>query len=155
MSKGKARLNIVDIVVIAALAVALFWLVFNTVKGLGSPGESVSVTCVIKADAMRSELAAKAAEGDAVYDANGSYIGRVTTTSTSPAYYSGADAEGTPVLTRIEGESVLYLTLEAAATKRDNGYYSGDILLAAGEGCTVRTPQLQLEGEYISVKPVE
>lgn len=156
MTKKRGRLNLVDIVVIAVILLALLWLGYTLVKGLGGTGDSRTVTYVLEIPNVRSELAGKAAEGDSVYDSeSGKSLGRISGVSVAPQYYTGTDGDGEPVNTKMNNYNVLYITVEAKATRTSAGYTAADRLIAVGERYKIRTPGFYGEGECVSVKTAE
>ncbi len=154
--KNKKRINVIDILIVAALLAALICTGFVMIRGIGSFGERVIVSYTVAIDPIDSDFVSKVTLGDKLYDYNtGEHIGTVRTVSDGQAYkksYSeGADPRGSA----IEGMSVLYITMTTEASKTDTGYSVGNTLLGIGRTLEMRFPNLYCVGECVSIEIIE
>ena len=123
MTQGRKRKpNIIDFVIflaiLAVLAAALYRIILH-------PGDrdAVRIRYVLEVPQIQTEFCSKVTAQDYVYPFQGSDdIGVVTATSTAPAHFKGADKDGNPVYTEMEGFSTLYITVEADAVQSDAGF---------------------------------
>lgn len=141
------------IVAVVALTAAL---VYGVVSGLGVGNDYVRIKYVLEVGEIRSEFCQKAAEGDAVRNADGGeQIGKVAAVSSVPAQHTGTDSSGAPVLSDIDGYSTLYVTVEAQAKQGNTGYTVGGTLINTGKSVDVRLPSLCFEAKCISVEVIK
>ena len=156
MKTKKRSFNIIDAVMIVAVAALTAALVYGIVSGLGVGNDYVRIKYVLEVGEIRSEFCQKAAEGDAVRSADGGeQIGKVSAVSSVPAQYTGTDSSGAPVLSDIDGYSTLYVTVEARAKQVSTGYTVGGTLINTGNSLDVRLPSLCFEAKCISVEVIK
>ena len=156
MTQGRKRKpNIIDFVIflaiLAVLAAALYRIILH-------PGDrdAVRIRYVLEVPQIQTEFCSKVTAQDYVYPCQGSDdIGVVTATSTAPAHFKGADKDGNPVYTEMEGFSTLYITVEADAVQSDAGFEINGQVIRAGEVRAVQFPQLYCEAECIRVDVLE
>lgn len=154
--KTKRPINIIDIIITIALLSIIGATVFAFVSSLGSNNENVSVRYVLQADEISSDLASKVSVGDGVYDhSTAQRIGTVTAVSSSQAYHSGTDSQGSPVSSPLEGKSILYVTVEAEATASKTGYTVASTTLNIGKTFDVRFPNLFCTSTCVSIEIAE
>lgn len=156
MEKKKRSFNIIDAVMIVAVVALTAALVYGIVSGLGVGNDYVRIKYVLEVSEIRSEFCQKAAEGDAVRNADGGeQIGKVAAVSSVPAQHTGTDSSGSPVLSDIDGYSTLYVTVEAQAKQGNTGYTVGGTLINTGKSVDVRLPSLCVEAKCISVEVIK
>lgn len=156
MEKKKRSFNIIDAVMIVAVVALTAALVYGVVSGLGVGNDYVRIKYVLEVSEIRSEFCQKAAEGDAVRNADGGeQIGKVAAVSSVPAQHTGTDSSGAPVLSDIDGYSTLYVTVEAQAKQGNTGYTVGGTLINTGKSVDVRLPSLCFEAKCISVEVIK
>lgn len=156
MEKKKRSFNIIDAVMIVAVVALTAALVYGVVSGLGVGNDYVRIKYVLEVGEIRSEFCQKAAEGDAVRNADGGeQIGKVAAVSSVPAQHTGTDSSGAPVLSDIDGYSTLYVTVEAQAKQGNTGYTVGGTLINTGKSVDVRLPSLCFEAKCISVEVIK
>lgn len=156
MEKKKRSFNIIDAVMIVAVVALTAALVYGVVSGLGVGNDYVRIKYVLEVSETRSEFCQKAAEGDAVRNADGGeQIGKVAAVSSVPAQHTGTDSSGAPVLSDIDGYSTLYVTVEAQAKQGNTGYTVGGTLINTGKSVDVRLPSLCFEAKCISVEVIK
>lgn len=156
MEKKKRSFNIIDAVMIVAVVALTAALVYGIVSGLGVGNDYVRIKYVLEVSEIRSEFCQKAAEGDAVRNADGGeQIGKVAAVSSVPAQHTGTDSSGAPVLSDIDGYSTLYVTVEAQAKQGNTGYTVGGTLINTGKSVDVRLPSLCFEAKCISVEVIK
>ena len=156
MEKKKRSFNIIDAVMIVAVVALTAALVYGVVSGLGVGNDYVRIKYVLEVSEIRSEFCQKAAEGDAVRNADGGeQIGKVAAVSSVPAQHTGTDSSGAPVLSDIDGYSTLYVTVEAQAKEGNTGYTVGGTLINTGKSVDVRLPSLCFEAKCISVEVIK
>ena len=156
MEKKKRSFNIIDAVMIVAVVALTAALVYGVVSGLGVGNDYVRIKYVLEVSELRSEFCQKAAEGDAVRNADGGeQIGKVAAVSSVPAQHTGTDSSGAPVLSDIDGYSTLYVTVEAQAKQGNTGYTVGGTLINTGKSVDVRLPSLCFEAKCISVEVIK
>ncbi len=156
MTQGRKRKpNIIDFVIflaiLAVLAAALYRIILH-------PGDrdAVRIRYVLEVPQIQTEFCSKVTAQDYVYPFQGSDdIGVVTATSTAPAHFKGADKDGNPVYTEMEGFSTLYITVEADAVQSAAGFEINGQVIRAGEVRAVQFPQLYCEAECIRVDVLE
>ncbi len=156
MTQGRKRKpNIIDFVIflaiLAVLAAALYRIILH-------PGDrdAVRIRYVLEVPQIQTEFCSKVTAQDYVYPFQGSDdIGVVTATSTAPAHFKGADKDGNPVYTEMEGFSTLYITVEADAVQSYAGFEINGQVIRAGEVRAVQFPQLYCEAECIRVDVLE
>ena len=154
--KTKRPINIIDIIILIALLSIIGATVYGLVSGIGKGNDKTSVRYVLSVDSISSELCSKVAVGDGVYDHNTSQrIGTVTAVSTSQAYHKGTDPQGAPVSSPIEGKSILYVTVEASATKTKSGYVISSTTMNIGKTLDIRYPNLFCTSTCVSIENAE
>ena len=152
MEKSRKKFNIVDLVVVAVIIIALAYAAYAVVSNMEENSGTAQIQYVIEVAEIRSELADNIAEGDAVYNADGDFMGNVSSISVSQAYHEGADKNGNAVYSRIDGYNALYITVDCTAGVRNAGYEISDEYIAAGNEYALRAPGLYFNGECVSVK---
>lgn len=156
MKTKKRSFNIIDAVMIVAVVALTAALVYGVVSGLGVGNDYVRIKYVLEVSEIRSEFCQKAAEDDAVRNADGGeQIGKVAAVSSVPAQHTGTDSSGAPVLSDIDGYSTLYVTVEAQAKQGNTGYTVGGTLINTGKSVDVRLPSLCFEAKCISVEVIK
>ncbi|MBQ4066859.1 MAG: DUF4330 family protein [Clostridia bacterium] len=154
-TKKKKSINFVDLIIIIALISALILagtVIFRDVAG----GDRVTVSYTVKVEPIDTTFVSKAAEGNGVYDfETAEFIGTVSAVSDAQAYKRSYREDGTVKDSVIEGMSVLYITVEAEAIRRDNGYAIGSTLVGIGRELEIRLPNLYCSGECVRVEVIE
>jgi len=151
----KRKPNIIDFVILLAILAVLAAVLYRVILHPGHQ-EAVRIRYVLEVPQIQTEFCSKVAARDFGYPFQGvDDIGIVTATSTAPAHFKGADKEGNPVYTEMEGFSTLYITIEADAVQSDTGFEINGQMIRAGEVRAVQFPQLYCEAECIRVDVVE
>lgn len=154
--KKTHKFNLIDVVVILVLAALAAAVVFAALSNLGIGGTSVTVRYVLETESLSSDFTSKAAVGDGVFTFDGAEsIGKISAVSQAPARHNGYDSEGLPVISEIEGYSILYITVEADAEPRNIGYAVGNTVINTGRDMKIRMPSLYCSARCISVEIVE
>ena len=154
--KTKRPINIIDIIIIIALLSIVGATAFGIISGLGDNSEKTTIRYVLKVDAIDSDLCSKVAVGDGVFShETAQRIGTVTAVSTAQAYHSGTDPQGNLVSSPLEGESILYVTVEASATRSKTGYTVGSATLNIGKTLDIRYPNLFCTSTCVSIENAE
>ena len=151
----KRKPNIIDFVILLAVLAVLAAIGYRVIL---YPGErdTVRIRYVLEVEQIQTEFCSKVTAEDLVYPFQGTdTIGIVTATSTAPAHFKGADKEGNPVYTEMEGYNMLYITVEADAVQSDAGFEINGQIIRAGEVRAVQFPQLYCEAECIRVDVLE
>ena len=155
-AKKTHRFNIIDGIVILVLAALAAAVVAAALSNLGIDGTSIKIRYVLETENLSSEFTSKAAVGDSVFTFDGGEnIGKISAVSGAPARYNGHDSEGSPVVSEIEGYSILYITVEAEAEPKNIGYAVGDTVINTGRDMEIRLPSLYASARCISVEVVE
>lgn len=153
--KKKFRFNIIDAAVIAVLAVLAAVFIATALAGLGVGDDDVTIRYVLETEILSNEYTSKVSVGDGVYTEDGAEkLGSVTAVSLSPARHTGVDADGAPVVSEIDGYSVIYITVEAKATPTPTGYAIGDTIINVGRENTLRLPSLYSAAHCVSVEEI-
>ncbi len=155
-TKLKKQINIVDIVILIALLVLACASVFKIVSNITSSGDEQNIRYVLKVEPISSSFNSNVSEGDGVFEhTSGSQIGTVNAVSTAQAYHKGNDLQGAQVSSPIEGQSIMYITVDAKGTKTNVGYSIEDTLMGIGRSFEIRLPNLYCTAECISLEIVE
>ncbi len=156
MTQGRKRKpNIIDFVIFLAILAVLAAVGYRIILHPGDR-DAVRIRYVLEVPQIQTEFCSKVTAQDYVYPFQGSDdIGVVTATSTAPAHFKGADKDGNPVYTEMEGFSTLYITVEADAVQSDAGFEINGQAIRAGEVRAVQFPQLYCEAECIRVDVLE
>lgn len=155
-TKLKKQINIVDIVILIALLVLAAASIYKIVSNISSAGDELNVRYVLEIDPIASTFNSNVSEGDGVFEHNsGAQIGTVGAVSTAQAYHKGSDLQGAQVSSPMEGQSVMYITVDADGIKTNTGYAIGDTVIGIGKSFEIRLPNLYCNAECISVEVVE
>ena len=155
MNKKRGKLNIVDIVVIAVIITVLAYAVYALAVRMENSGGTSEIRYVIEASEMRDGLSDNLAEGDALYNGNGEYLGKITAVSVAPAFFQGADKDGNAVYSNMDDFETVYVTVSCEAEIRKTGFHINGENISVGNSFSVRTPSLWFEGTCVSVEKVE
>lgn len=153
--KKSRKLNIIDITVLVVVILAVGFLVYNAVSNMETSGSRSEIRYVIEVAKIHTEMTDKIEEGQIVYDESGNNVGTVQSVAVSPAYYEGSDENGEVVYSRIDGYSVMYVTVSTQAKQSRGGYKIEDTLYAVGNEYSLRTPALYFEGALINIQETE
>ncbi|MBQ8474559.1 MAG: DUF4330 family protein [Clostridia bacterium] len=151
----KRKLNIVDVAVIIVIILAVGFFVYNSVSEMETSGSKAGMRFVIEVPVIRTEMTDKIEDGDPVYNGEGKLIGTVQSVAVSPAYHEGSDESGSVVYSRMDGYSVLYVTVSSEALNTRYGYKIEDELYAVGKEYSLRTPDLYFEGSLVNIQKLE
>ena len=155
-TKTKRKLNIIDILIIAALIAAAVAAGFGVLQSIGAVGERVTVKYVMEISPIDNDLVSNVVEGHGVYNYEDSdLIGTVSAVASSQAYHIGTDSQGEQVSSPIEGYSTLHITVTCQAVKTDTGYAVGNTVIGIGKKLSLRLPDLYCEGKCVSIEIVE
>ena len=161
--KRKRKFNIIDLVLvlaIAAIIVAVFFVV-NKLLGSDSPAASgadkIQVEFTLRFQEIPDSGTGNLAEGDVIRDANSnSPMGQVTEVFYEP-YTELLLLEGEQggVMAEMEGYVNMLVTVHGEATRDERGYYLGGIKVLVGKQLDVWSPGYSGEGWCMAIKEVE
>ena len=130
MRKTKLKFNLMDallLLIIAAVAVALLyifvWSEQHSVDSLAGK-ETVRITFVVELTGLQEDYADKIEVGDTPSDSYKKVpLGVITAMESRPYIYTGTNLhDGTKVLSTVEDQVSLYLTIETDAVPSGYGY---------------------------------
>ncbi len=161
--KRKRKFNIVDLVLILAIAaiiVAVFFVV-NKLLGGNKPAESGADKIQVEFTVLFKEIpdsgTGNLAEGDVIRDANSKApMGQIAEVFYEP--YSELlllNGEQGGVMAEMEGYTNMLVTVRGEATKDERGYYFGGIKVLVGKPLDVWSPGYSGEGWCVSIREVE
>ncbi len=155
-NKNKKRINIIDVVVFVALLAIAAAIVYGIFSNIVGSDDRINIRYVLCVDPIDIAFSEKVAEGDGVYDAlTVQQIGTVKAVSASQAYHKGTDMQGVSVLSPVEGQCILYITVECEAERTDMGYGINDTYLTVGADYEIRLPNLFCNARCVSIETVK
>lgn len=155
MEKIKHKFNVMDIVIILAVALVIFALlkVYIIDKRGDAGGETVTLQYVIQTDMISEELAGNVSAGDIVYDAEtGRVIGEVAACDARNATHVGVSGNGSQIVSDIAGYKSLQITVVTEAEGGAKGYFANSVLISVGLDYRMMLPNLYCTGSCISAE---
>lgn len=161
--KRRRKFNIIDLVLvlaIAAIIVAVFF-VGNKLLGSDSPASSgadkLQVEFTLQFKEIPDSGTGNLAEGDVIRDANSKApLGQVTEVFYEP--YSElllTDGDQGGVMAEKEGYTNMLVTVRGEATKDERGYYFNGIKMLVGKQTFVWSPGYSGEGWCMAIREVK
>ncbi len=162
--KRKRRFNIVDLVLVLALAaivVAVFFIgnkLLGGAKPASSGADKIQVEFSLQFREIPDSGTGNLTEGDVIRDANSKApMGQVTEIFYEP--YSElllVDGEqGSGIMAEMEGYTNMLVTVRGEATKDERGFYLGGVKVLVGKPLDVWSPGYSGEGWCVSIREVE
>ena len=161
--KRKRKFNIVDLVLVLAIAAVIVAVFFVGNKLLGrfesasSGADRIPVEVTLMFKELPDSGTGNLAEGDVIRDANSkSPMGQVTEVFYEP-YSELLFVEGDQggVMAEKEGFTNMLVTIRGEATRNERGYYLGGIKVLVGKQLDVWSPEYSGEGWCVSIKEVK
>ena len=152
MNKKRGKLNIVDIVVVAVIITVLAYAVYALAVRMETSGGTAEIRYVLEAAEMRDGFSDQLSEGDALYNGDGDYIGKITAVSVAPAFFQGADKDGNVVYSNMDDFETVYVTVTCEADVKKTGFFINGENISVGNEYAVRSPKLWFECTCVSVE---
>ena len=161
MRKRKMKFNIMDVLILLAIAavaaVILYVFVFSENTPMDSLGkaQATKITYVIEVTGVDDALSDNISVGETLIDASTKMnIGTIVAVESQPYVYLGKNiTAGTMELTTVDNKSTIYVTVEANATLSGISYNISGYSIYVGEQVYLSLPHFTGTGYCISLKP--
>ena len=160
MRKRKMKFNIMDVLILLAVAAVAAVLLYVFVLSENTPVDSLGgapttkVTYVVELTGIDDALSDNISVGETLIDAAKKMnIGTIVAVETQPYVYLGKNlTDGTMELTTVDNKSTIYVTVEADATLTGIAYSISGYDIYVGEKVYLSLPDFTGTGYCISLK---
>ncbi len=160
--KGKlfGKINLIDFVVLVAIVAVVAGVAWKLVGGRVSNAVAESNAVTIRYEVMCSQVDKQIADYcvenyDGQLMSNGELLdGRITACTTAPQTETLVDADGNAVTVPVEGQQMLYFTIECKVAKEANTYTVGSQEVRVGKNHIVKTNLIELSGQVTAMEVV-
>lgn len=160
MRKRKMKFNIMDVLILLAVAAVAAVLVYVFVLSENTPVDSLGgtpttkITYVVELTGIDDALSDNISVGETLIDAAKKMnIGTIVAVETQPYVYLGKNlTDGTMELTTVDNKSTIYVTVEADATLTGIAYSISGYDIYVGEKVYLSLPDFTGTGYCISLK---
>ena len=160
MRKRKMKFNIMDVLILLAVAAVAAVLVYVFVLSENTPVDSLGgtpttkITYVVELTGIDDALSDNISVGETLIDAAKKMnIGTIVAVETQPYVYLGKNlTDGTMELTTVDNKSTIYVTVEADATLTGISYSISGYDIYVGEKVYLSLPDFTGTGYCISLK---
>ena len=160
MRKRKMKFNIMDVLILLAVAAVAAVLLYVFVLSENTPVDSLGgapttkVTYVVELTGIDDALSDNISVGETLIDAAKKMnIGTIVAVETQPYVYLGKNLpDGTMELTTVDNKSTIYVTVEADATLTGISYSISGYDIYVGEKVYLSLPDFIGTGYCISLK---
>jgi hypothetical protein len=160
MRKRKMKFNIMDVLILLAVAAVAAVLVYVFVLSENTPVDSLGgtpttkITYVVELTGIDDALSDNISVGETLIDAAKKMnIGTIVAVETRPYVYLGKNlTDGTMELTTVDNKSTIYVTVEADATLTGIAYSISGYDIYVGEKVYLSLPDFTGTGYCISLK---
>lgn len=160
MRKRKMKFNIMDLLILLAIAAVAAVLLYVFVLSENTPVDSLGgaqttkITYVIEVTGVDDALSDNIAVGETLIDAAKKMnIGTIVAVESQPYVYLGKNiTEGAMELTTVDGKSTIYVTVEADASLAGISYSISGYEIYVGEKVYLSLPNFTGSGYCISLK---
>lgn len=160
MRKRKMKFNIMDVLILLAVAAVAAVLLYVFVLGENTPVDSLGgapttkITYVVELTGIDDALSDNISVGETLIDAAKKMnIGTIVAVETQPYVYLGKNlTDGTMELTTVDNKSTIYVTVEADATLTGIAYSISGYDIYVGEKVYLSLPDFTGTGYCISLK---
>ena len=160
MRKRKMKFNIMDVLILLAVAAVAAVLLYVFVLSENTPVDSLGgapttkITYVVELTGIDDALSDNISVGETLIDAAKKMnIGTIVAVETQPYVYLGKNlTDGTMELTTVDNKSTIYVTVEADATLTGIAYSISGYDIYVGEKVYLSLPDFTGTGYCISLK---
>lgn len=160
MRKRKMKFNIMDVLILLAVAAVAAVLLYVFVLSENTPVDSLGgapttkITYVVELTGIDDALSDNISVGETLIDAAKKMnIGTIVAVETQPYVYLGKNlTDGTMELTTVDNKSTVYVTVEADATLTGISYSISGYDIYVGEKVYLSLPDFTGTGYCISLK---
>ena len=160
MRKRKMKFNIMDVLILLAVAAVAAVLLYVFVLSENTPVDSLGgapttkITYVVELTGIDDALSDNISVGETLIDAAKKMnIGTIVAVETQPYVYLGKNlTDGTMELTTVDNKSTIYVTVEADATLTGISYSISGYDIYVGEKVYLSLPDFTGTGYCISLK---
>ena len=160
MRKRKMKFNIMDVLILLAVAAVAAVLLYVFVLSENTPVDSLGgapttkITYVVELTGIDDALSDNISIGETLIDAAKKMnIGTIVAVETQPYVYLGKNlTDGTMELTTVDNKSTIYVTVEADATLTGIAYSISGYDIYVGEKVYLSLPDFTGTGYCISLK---